>query len=409
MNAYDNALRQLEKAAQLMVLDKDVVLRLSSPEKTLMASLPIKMDDGHLQIFPAYRVQYNQARGPYKGGIRFHPQVDLDEVKALGFWMTIKCAVANIPMGGGKGGVVVDAKSLSQAETERLSRAWVRAFREEIGPAKDIPAPDLYTTPQIMAWMADEYSQLVGKPSWGVVTGKPLEFGGSLGREQATAQGGMFILSALIDKMGLKADKLKVAVQGLGNVGGGMAELLYKQGYKVVAVADSKNVIYNEHGLDIPKLLEHKKNKKSLTDFPGVKEISLAEFFVLPVDILVPAAMENQITDNNAPDIAAKIILEMANGPTTPEADEILYKKGIVVVPDVLANSGGVTVSYFEWVQNLSNNYWSEAEVTSELKEKMTSAWQAVESVSDKYKVDFRTAAFVTALERIAAAIKIRN
>jgi len=409
MNAYDNALRQLEKAAQLMSLDKDVVLRLSSPEKTLMASLPIKMDDGHLQIFPAYRVQYNQARGPYKGGIRFHPQVDLDEVKALGFWMTIKCAVANIPMGGGKGGVVVDAKSLSQAETEKLSRAWVRAFREEIGPAKDIPAPDLYTTPQIMAWMADEYSQLMGKPSWGVVTGKPLELGGSLGREQATAQGGMFILSALVDKLGLKTDKLKAAVQGLGNVGGGMAQLLFEHGYKVVAVANSKNVIYSEHGLDIPKLLEHKKTGKSLADFPGIKEISLAEFFVLPVDVLVPAAMENQITDNNAPDIEAKIILEMANGPTTPEADEILYKKGVVVVPDVLANSGGVTVSYFEWLQNLSNNYWSEAEVMAELKEKMTAAWQAVEAVADKYKVDFRTAAFVTALERIAAAIKIRS
>ncbi len=409
MNPFDNALRQLEKAAQLMALDREVVLKLSSPEKTLMASLPIRMDDGHLQIFPAYRVQYNQARGPYKGGIRFHPQVDLEEVKALGFWMTIKCAVADIPMGGGKGGVVVDAKSLSQTETERLSRAWIRAFREEIGPDKDIPAPDLYTTPKIMAWMADEYSQLVGKPSWGVVTGKPVEFGGSLGREQATAQGGIFVLSALVDKLGLKADKLKVAVQGLGNVGGGIAQLLYEQGYKVVAVADSKNVIYSEHGLDIPKILEHKNSKKSLADFPGAKEISLAEFFVLPVDILVPAAMENQITDNNAPDIEAKIILEMANGPTTPEADEILYKKGVVVVPDVLANAGGVTVSYFEWLQNTSNNYWSEAEVMTELKEKMTAAWQAVEATADKYKVDFRTAAFITALERIAAAIKVRN
>lgn len=409
MNAYDNALRQLEKAAQLIDLDKDVLARLSSPEKVVMASLPIRMDDGSLKVFQAYRVQYNSARGPYKGGIRFHPQVDLDEVKALAFWMSIKTAVVGIPMGGGKGGVIVDPKSLSQAELERLSRAWVRAFREVIGPEKDVPAPDVYTNPQIMAWMADEFSQLEGKPSLGVVTGKPLEYGGSKGRGTATATGGFYVLSQAVEKMNLEVSKLKVAIQGFGNAGSIMAELLDKAGYKVVALADSRSMIYNDKGIDISKASEHKENTKSLAGLAGSKELSAEEFFALDVDILVPAALENQITKENVDSIKVKLVVELANGPTSPEADEILHSKGVIVIPDVLANAGGVTVSYFEWLQNISNNYWSEEEVDSELKERMVPSFEAIWQMAQDRKTDLRTAAFMVALDRIAQASKVRG
>ena len=409
MNAYDNALRQLEKAAKLIKLDKDVLARLSSPEKVVMASLPIRMDDGSLQIFQAYRVQYNSARGPYKGGIRFHPQVDLDEVKALAFWMAIKAAVVGIPMGGGKGGVIVDPKSLSETELEKLSRAWIRAFREVIGPEKDIPAPDVYTTPQIMAWMADEFSKLEGKPSLGVVTGKPLEYGGSLGRNSATAMGGFYVLGQAIDKFGLKTNKLKVAIQGFGNAGSIMAKLMYDAGYKVVALADSKGIIYNTRGFNIDKVVEHKATKKSLKTFKGAKKISLEEFFALEVDVLVPAALENQITKDNANDVKAKFVVELANGPTTPEADEIMYKNKVIVIPDVLANAGGVTVSYFEWLQNLSNNYWTEEEVDKELKERMIPSFEAIWAMAEDKKTDLRTASFMVALDRIAQASKVRG
>ena len=409
MNAYDNALRQLEKAAKLMNLDSEVVARLSVPEKIVMASLPVRMDDGRLEIFQWYRVQYNSARGPYKGGIRFHPQVDLDEVKALAFWMSIKTAVVDIPMGGGKGGVVVDPKALSQSELERLSRAWVRAFRAVIGPAKDVPAPDVYTNPQIMAWMADEFSILEGKPSIGVVTGKPLDYGGSKGRGAATATGGFYILMRLIAELDINPGKTKVSIQGFGNAGSIMSLLLDKENFKIVALADSKAQVYNEKGLDLDRVFEHKEKTGSLAGLADAKEISKEDFFALDVDILVPAALENQITKENVDDIKAKIILELANGPLTPEADETLYKKGVVVVPDVLANAGGVTVSYFEWLQNISNNYWTEEEVDKELREKMIPAWQAIYQMSKDKKVDLRTAAFIVALDRIAKAIKARD
>jgi len=408
MNAYDNALRQLEKAAKLMNLDSEVVARLSAPEKVVMASLPIRMDDGHLEIFQGYRVQYNSARGPYKGGIRFHPQVDLDEVKALAFWMTIKTAVVGIPMGGGKGGVIVDPKALSQAELERLSRAWVRAFRPVIGPNKDVPAPDVYTNPQIMAWMADEFSTLEGQASIGVVTGKPLDYGGSKGRGTATATGGFYVLMKLVEQMGFKPDKMKVAIQGFGNAGSIMAGLLSEAGFKIVALADSKANVYDDSGLDLEKVLAHKEATGSLAGLSGAKEISKEEFLALDLDLLIPAALENQITKENADDVRAKIVLELANGPLTPEADEILYKKGVTVVPDVLANAGGVTVSYFEWLQNLSNNYWSEEEVDSELKERMVPAWEYIYSLAQEKKIDLRTASFIAALEKIAKAIKAK-
>ncbi len=409
MNAYDNALRQLETAAKIMNLNEETLARLSSPEKINMASLPVRMDDGTLKIFQAYRVQYNSARGPYKGGIRFHPQVNLDEVKALSFWMAIKCSVVGIPMGGGKGGVIVDPKSLSIKELERLSRAWIRAFRPVIGPEKDIPAPDVYTTPQIMAWMADEFSQLEGKPSLGVVTGKPVEFGGSLGRGTSTAQGGFYVLQAAVKQLGLASQGLKVAIQGFGNAGAVMAGLLFEAGYKVVAVADSSSAIYDVNGLDIPELMQYKASTKSVKNFKGSKEISTEELFALELDVLIPAALENQITENNAENIKAKILLELANGPTTPEADDILFKNKVVLIPDVLANAGGVTVSYFEWLQNLSNNYWSEEEVDKELRDRMMPAWSAVWETGQKYQVNLRSAAFVTALERIDKASRARS
>ncbi len=409
MNVYDNALRQLETAAKVMDLHPDTLAKLSSPERVVMASLPVKMDDGTLRMFQAYRVQYNSARGPYKGGIRFHPQVSLDEVKALSFWMAIKCATVDIPMGGGKGGVILDPKALSENEIERLSRAWIRAFRPVIGPEKDIPAPDVYTTPQIMAWMADEFSKLEGKPSLGVVTGKPVEFGGSLGRGTSTAQGGFYVLQAAIKQLGLAGSGLKMAVQGFGNAGATMAELLFAAGHKVVAVADSQGIIFDEAGLNIPELAAYKEKNRSVKNFPGTKEISLSEFFALDLDVLVPADLENQITADNADSIKAKILLELANGPTTPEADDILFKNKVVLIPDVLANAGGVTVSYFEWVQNLSNYYWTAEEVDQKLQDKMIPAWKAVWDAGQKYNVNLRTAAFVTALERIDKASRARS
>ena len=409
MNAYDNALRQLETAAKLINLNSETLAVLSSPEKIIMASLPVRMDDGSLQIFQSYRVQYNSARGPYKGGIRFHPQVDLDEVKALSFWMAIKCAVVDIPMGGGKGGVVVDPKSLSQSEIEKLSRAWIQAFRDVIGPDKDIPAPDVYTTPQIMAWMADEYSKLIGQKTLGVVTGKPLDYGGSKGRSTATAMGGFYVLQEAIKEKNLKPKDLKVAVQGFGNAGSTMAQFLFEAGYKVVAIADSRATIYDKSGLDIEKLLQHKQETKSVSGFGDAKEIATSELFELDVDILVPAALENQITKDNAEKIQAKIIVELANGPTTSEADQILHGNQAMIIPDVLANAGGVTVSYFEWLQNQSNNYWSEEEVDKELKDRMIPAYQAISATAQEYQVNLRTAAFIKALERIDQAEKVRN
>lgn len=406
MTAFKNALQQLNKAAKLLNLNSEIIKKLSVPERVVTANLPLKKDDGTLEIYEGYRVQYNNARGPYKGGIRFHPQVDIDEVKALGFWMTIKTAVANIPMGGAKGGIVVDSKKLSPAELERLSRSWAKYFFDVIGPDKDVPAPDVYTTPQVMSWMTDEFSKMAGQKSLATFTGKPIDAGGSKGRDMATAKGGVFILDDLVAKKNWQADKMSVAIQGLGNVGGGMAKLLFEQGYQVLAVADSKSVIYKEDGLDIPAILERKKNNQNINDLPGVKEISLLDFFALPVDILVPAALENQITKDNANDIRAKVILEMGNGPTTPEADEILFSKNIALIPDVLANSGGVTVSYFEWLQNKEDKYWSEEEVNNKLKEKMLDAWEKIFNLAQEKKIDYRTAAFMLAIESLAKAMK---
>ncbi len=367
------------------------------------------MDDGSTKIFPAYRVQYNNSRGPYKGGIRFHPQTDLNEVKALAFWMMIKTAVVNLPFGGSKGGITVDPKKLSPRELERLSRAWIRAFQNFIGPKKDIPAPDVYTTPQIMAWMMGEYSQLVGYNEPAVITGKPVELGGSLGRDTATAQGGFFVLEELLKTLKLDPKKQKVIIQGFGNAGMTMAKILSKNKCLIVGIADSQGGIYSPAGLKITELEKHKKKIGTVLNFSKAKKIKANKFLELPCDILIPAALENQITEKNANKIKAKIILELANGPTTPEADDKLFKKKVIIVPDVLANSGGVIVSYFEWVQNLANSYWSEAEVKNKLKKQITEAFLAIWEIRHQYNIDLRMAAFVLAVKRIEETMKLRQ
>lgn len=408
MSVFDNAMQQLQKAAGVINLDQNILRLLEKPERITQASIPVKMDSGYIKVFDAYRVQFNSVRGPYKGGIRFHHHTDLDEVKALSFWMAIKCAVVGIPLGGGKGGVTVNPKELSEDELEQLSRGYARAFSHVIGPLKDIPAPDVYTNPKIMAWIADEFSQLKGHNSWGVITGKPLEMGGSQGRGSATAQGGFYVLQKLAEKVGLAKDA-KIAIQGFGNAGSIMASLAHEAGYKVVAVSDSKGGIYNENGLDIPAVINHKVQTRSVIDFSGAENITNDEVLTIHTDVLVPAALENVITNENASQINASYILELANGPTTPEADEILAKAGKVLVPDVLANAGGVTVSYFEWVQNQQGYYWTEAEVLEKLQPIMERNFEAIWSVKEKHSVPMRTAAFVHAIDRISLTLKARK
>ncbi len=401
INPFDNALRQLWGAAKAGDFNKELIEKLSRPEREITVSIPVKMDDGSMRFFEGYRVQHCNRRGPYKGGIRFHPQADIDEVRALALWMTMKTAVAGIPMGGGKGGIVVDPKELSTAELERLSRGFVQALWRNLGPQVDVPAPDVNTTPEIMAWMVDEYEKLSGDTSKATFTGKPVGQGGSEGRGAATGMGGFYVFEALREKAGL-SEKVSVAVQGMGNVGGHAAQIFTDNGHKVVAMSDSKGGIYNEVGLD-PKAVEAYKNEHhSLAGFPDAKEISNAELLELNVDFLVPAALENQITGDNAPKISAKMILELANGPTTPEADEILHERGIAVVPDILANAGGVVVSTFEWEQNLAKENWSEEKVLEKLKETLVPQAELIWQKAEAAKIPLRVAAFVVALERLA-------
>ncbi|MGC9137597.1 MAG: Glu/Leu/Phe/Val family dehydrogenase [Thermoplasmata archaeon] len=410
LNPFKIAQEQLDKAAKVMKLDPAVHAILREPMRVLEVTIPVKMDDGSVKVFKGFRVQYNDARGPTKGGIRFHPQETLDTVKALAAWMTWKTSVVDIPYGGAKGGVICDPKSMSEAEIERLSRGYIRAIGRFIGPEKDIPAPDVYTTPQIMAWMMDEYSKIVGYNAPGVITGKPLEVGGSLGRGDATARGGMYCLREAAKKIKLDLSKATVAIQGFGNAGQFAHKLITEMfGSKVVAVSDSKGGIYSEEGLDFEKVLAHKEKTGSVVNFPGTKNITNEELLELKVDVLIPAALENQITAKNADKIKAKIVLELANGPTTPEADEILYKKGILDIPDFLANAGGVTVSYFEWVQNINGYYWTLDEVHQKLDQKMTKAFWDVMDAMEKYKVEPRTAAYIVAVKRVADAVKIRG
>ncbi len=405
-NPFENAMAQLEKVAKIKNFGDDFISRLKQPDRDIRVSIPVKMDDGTIKIFEGYRVEYNNTFGPYKGGIRYHQDTEINEVKALAFWMALKCAVANIPMGGGKGGITVNPKELSKGELERLSRGWVQKLSDILGPTKDVPAPDVNTTPEIMAWMADEYAKITGDTTGAVITGKPLEKGGSEGRGTATAQGGFYIFEAFKKELGL-ADKEKVAIQGFGNAGSYAALIWSKAGHTVIAVSDSKGGVYNESGLDIEKLMQYKKETGSLAHFPEAKEITNEELLELECDLLIPAAFENQITDKNASRVKAKAILELANGPISPEADEILFTNKIPVVPDILANSGGVTVSYFEWEQNMKREHWSEKEVFEKLQPMLQDASMEIIKRAKENNTDFRRGAFILALERIKSKMEM--
>ncbi|MBI1961572.1 MAG: Glu/Leu/Phe/Val dehydrogenase [Parcubacteria group bacterium] len=406
MSAFENALKQLDNAAQTLGLDFGTVAKLKDPDRVYEFEVPLVMDNGSPRSFRGYRVQFNNSRGPYKGGIRLHPQVDLDEVKALAFWMAIKTAVVNIPMGGGKGGVSVNPKELSSAELERLSRAWVAYMAPHIGPHQDVPAPDVNTNPRIMDWMADEYKNITGDASGAAFTGKSLGRGGSEGRRTATGQGAFYVLGELMAALGMELAGKRVVIQGFGNAGHHFALLAQKAGYTIVGVSDSKGGIYHPDGLNIEAIMKTKEEQGSVVASDAGTSVSNRELLELACDILVPAALENQITKENAGNIQAKVVLEIANGPTTPEADAILWAKKIYVVPDVLANAGGVTVSYFEWDQNLKNEHWSEAEVFQKLETVMKNAFKAVWDTHKEHDVDLRTGAFMVAVRRIVEATK---
>ncbi|MBW3015600.1 Glu/Leu/Phe/Val dehydrogenase [Candidatus Woesearchaeota archaeon] len=406
-NAFLNAQKQLMEAAKIMKLDQNVLEIVKQPLRVVEVNFPVVMDDGKVKVFKGYRSQHNNSRGPFKGGIRYHPDVNIDEVKALSMWMTWKCSVVGIPYGGGKGGVIVDPKKLSEKEKERLSRAYIEAIKPFIGPLKDVPAPDVYTDPQIMAWMVDEFSRLEGNFTPSTITGKPLEVGGSKGRMYSTSKGGEYVTHKLAAKLKLKKGAT-VAVQGFGNVGSFYAKFLHDAGYKIVAVSDSKGAIYDPKGFDPYKVEEVKMKQGTVCKYKA-KCISNEELLELAVDVLVPAALENVITKDNVDKIKAKAIVEMANGPITPEADVVLEKKKIPVVPDILANAGGVTVSYFEWVQNLMNFYWSEKEVLEKLKPLMDDAFDDVWKASNEHKCSLRMGAYIVAVKRVADSIKLRG
>lgn len=405
INPFENALRQLWGAAKVGEFDSALIERLSRAEKEITVTIPLTMDNGTTRLFEGYRVQHSSLRGPYKGGIRFHPDADIDEVRALALWMTIKTAVSDIPMGGGKGGVVVDPDELSPLELERLSRGFVRALYRDLGPEVDVPAPDVNTTPEIMSWMVDEYEKITGDTSRASFTGKPIKTGGSEGRGAATGMGGYYVFEALRAKAGL-SNSVSVAVQGMGNVGGHAARIFVSHGHKVVAMSDSKDAIYKEDGLDPEVVEKYKAEHRSLKGFPDVKMLTNAELLELPVDVLVPAALENQLTEENADRVQAKMVLELANGPTTPEADEILRKRGVKVVPDILANAGGVVVSTFEWQQNRAKERWSEKEVLEKLRATLVPQAELVWERADKLSTTLRTAAFVIALTRLSEQVK---
>lgn len=410
-NPFSNAMQQLKKATAYLTIEPQILEQLQSPKKIMQFNVVIKMDNGATKTFEGYRVQYNDARGPFKGGIRFHPQADLNEVKALSFWMAIKCAVVGIPFGGGKGGIKVDPKKLSVGELERLSRAYAQCLGTNIGPKIDVPAPDVYTTPQIMAWIMDEYSKIVGHNEPAVITGKPIAVGGSLGRDTATAQGAFYVLQQAAKKMKLSS-KSKIIVQGFGNAGYHLARLAHEAGYIVVGLSDSRTAIItaDKVGFDPKEVMKYKTANGEVGSLKTkFKKLTNAKLLEQPCDILAPAALENQLTENNAGKIKAKLVLELANGPTAPEADVKLFKKGIVVAPDVLTNAGGVTVSYFEWVQNNYGYYWTEKEVFQKLQPIMEDSFAAVWQVAQEKKIDLRTAAFVLAVARIAEAMKLKG
>ncbi len=410
LNPFKIAQSQLDAAAKKMRLKKDMHEYLREPQRFLQVRIPVKMDNGSTRTFTGFRCQYNDARGPTKGGLRFHPEETADTVKALAAWMTWKTAVVDIPLGGGKGGVICNPKEMSQGELERLSRGWVRAVHQIVGPEKDVPAPDVYTTPQIMAWMTDELSVIRGYNTPGFITGKPIPLGGSQGRGDATARGGMYCLRTAAERLGIDLSKAKVAIQGFGNAGQHAHRLVTELfGSKVVAISDSRGGVYSADGIDFKKALKHKQKNGSLKGLAGTKDITNEALLKLNVDVLVPAGIENAITSKNADKITPKIILELANGPTTPGADKILHDNGVHVIPDFLANAGGVTVSYFEWVQNTYGYYWKEEKVHRELDEKMTDAYCAVWERHKRSRCDMRTAAYLVAVARVAEAVELRG
>ncbi len=405
MNQFQSALEQLGRAVVVKPFDSTLIERLSVPEREVRVSIPVLMDDGTTKLFEGYRVQHSSLRGPYKGGIRYHEQADNNEVRALAFWMTLKCAIANIPMGGGKGGVTVNPKLLSKTELERLSRGFVRMLYPVFGPHVDVPAPDVNTTPEILGWMADEYALLTGDTTGAAFTGKPVGRGGSEGRGQATGMGGFYVFEALKEFLHLPGE-CRVVVQGMGNVGGNAASIFQKHGHKIIAISDSRGGIVNESGLDIAAVEAYKKETGTLVGFPGSRTISNTELLELLCDVLIPAALENQITKENASRIQTKLVLELANGPTTPEADDILLARGIPVIPDILANAGGVVVSTFEWEQNLKNEHWTEEVVLQKLQQLLAKEAVHVWKHATELKTDLRRAAFVVALSRLDATLR---
>jgi glutamate dehydrogenase len=404
LNPFKIAQLQLDIAAKKLGLDAGIHERLRWPERVLTVSIPVRMDSGKIRVYEGYRSQYNDWCGPAKGGIRYHPNVTLDEVKALSAWMTWKCAVVGLPYGGSKGGIICDPKNMSLGELERLTRRYTFMISPIIGPEKDIPAPDVYTNAQTMAWIMDTFSILRGYTVPGVVTGKPLVLGGSLGRNEATARGCVFTVREACKKLGIDPSKATAAVQGYGNAGCIAAKLLKELGVNIIAVSDSKGGIYNKSGIDPSKVEDVKTKKGSVVAFKEADAISNEDLLELPVDILIPAALENVITEKNAKKVKAKISAEAANGPTTPGADQILHKNGVFVIPDILANAGGVTVSYFEWVQNLYTFYWTEDEVNKQLERVMVRSFENVYDMHKKEKVDMRTAAYMVAVKRVAEA-----
>ena len=409
-NPFEIAQQQIDTCAEILKLDPNAHAILRVPMRELHVSLPVRMDDGMIRVFQGFRVQYNNAKGPTKGGIRFHPEETIDTVRALAAWMTWKCALLDLPLGGGKGGVICDPKELSQSELERLSRAYIQGVYLFVGADKDIPAPDVYTNPQVMAWMMDEYSKIAGKNQFGCITGKPLCLGGSAGRGDATARGGMHVIREAAKTCGVDLSKATIAIQGYGNAGHFAAQLSKEIfGCNLVAASDSKGGIFNKEGLDPQVVTEHKAETGSVVNFPGAQNISNKELLELGVDILVPAALEGVITEHNASKIRAKIVAELANGPTTPPADDILHRNDVHVIPDFLCNAGGVTVSYFEMVQNFNMCCWEEHEVYERLEKKMTTAYYSVLSASREYGIGMRQAAYVVAVGRVVEAMRLRG
>ena len=409
LNSFRIAMRQFDTAAEKCGIEPGLREVLRRPRRALSLSLPVKMDDGTIQVFDGYRVQHSSVRGPCKGGIRFHPNVTFDEVKALASWMTWKCSIVNIPFGGAKGGIVCDPRKLTKGELERLTRRYAYEISPIIGPDKDIPAPDVYTDAQTMAWIMDTYSMTHGSSAPGVVTGKPTFLGGSFGRNEATARGCLFVIRSACEVMGIKLNKAIVAIQGFGNAGSIAAELLAQNGATIIAVSDSRGGILNRSGLNVPELLAHKAKTGSVVGFAHSDPISSDAVLELQCDILVPAALENQITLENVESIKARIVAEAANGPTTPDADTVLHDRGVMVIPDILANAGGVTVSYFEWVQDLQELFWDEDDVNRRLERVMVKAFSDVHATAKKYNVDMRTGAYIVGIERVATAMRTRG